>query len=349
MSPRTNTVEQPTDETGVYGWDWSATTHDGREGVLEDLARAMGTSLTIPGKGLHGWTQSLQCYDRRGDHIGGVYFGSARDDVHVLSTSDWAQWTRSAVAGMDRARTSRVDTRVDTLVPFDELAERVWESQVVDAQGRSRKGYNMRLTKVESFDDDRNSLGRTIYLGAPTSAIRVRIYEKWLESPGEYVEGTNRVEVQLRPASKVKERVSSWTPGQTFCASPSTRNLAELLGADLEEAGSLHIKRKSPTLEQSLEAMATQYGPGVGRWLEHSGGDLSTVVDYLLSAHDKMNEDPSQALTARLGRPERKHAGWVRSDAADRVERVELPPPDLSIRGGQAEDGSWWGPLDVRG
>lgn len=345
------TADEPrAEELGVYGWDWTATTHDLREGVVEDLARAMGSSMVMPGKGQNGWSRSIGCYDTRGDHIGSVYFGSSRDDVQVVATSSWAQWTRSAVVGMDRARTSRVDTRVDTLVPFDELAERVWEAQVVDARGRERKGYNMKLTKVESFDADRNSLGRTIYLGAPSSAIRVRIYEKWLESPGEYQEGTNRVEVQLRPASKVKEEVSAWTPGMTFCASPSTRNLAELIGSDASEAGSLHINRKTPTLEESLRAMATQYGPGVARWLEHSGGDLSTVIDYLVHEHDQMNEDPSEAFSARLGRPERRGGSWVRSDQSARLrasQGVELPATDLSVSGGQAHDGSWWGPLDV--
>jgi hypothetical protein len=134
---------------------------------------------------------------------------------------------------------------------------------------------------MESFDGDGTSRGRTVYIGAPTSSIRVRIYEKWLESPGQYVEGTNRVEVQLRPPSRAKEKVSSWGPDQTFCASRVTTAIARVLGDDTATAGTLHVKRETPTLEQSLAAMGKQYGKGVERWLEVSRGDVSKVLEHL--------------------------------------------------------------------
>lgn len=276
------TVEQPTDPSEVYGWDWSATTHEGRQGVVDDLVSALGSTLVLPGKGIHGWSESVQCFDREGYQLGAVYFGGGREDVHVLATSDAAQWARSAVVGMDRARTSRVDTRVDTMVPFAALEDLCWEVAGT---------YGTKITRMESWDGKTGEgQGRTIYLGAPTSAIRVRIYEKWLQAPAEYPDGTNRVEVQLRPPSKSKEKVSAWTPAQTFCASKVTTDLARLLGDDMARAGSLHVKRPTPTLEQTLQAMADQYGNGVARWLEHSGGDFTKVIDYLLRQHDAIED-----------------------------------------------------------
>jgi hypothetical protein len=110
----------------------------------------------------------------------------------------------------------------------------------------------------------------------------VRLYEKWLESPGEYAEGTNRLEVQLRPPSKVKTKVSGWSRAETFCASRVTRDLAERLGADLAPAASLHVRRGTPELEQSLAAMGAQYGNAVRRWMEVSHGDIGTLIDHML-------------------------------------------------------------------
>jgi hypothetical protein len=255
----------------LYGWDWTATTHDGRAGVVDDLLRALDVKIALPGKGLQGWSQSVDGYDADGFLLGRVFFGGGRDDVHVLSTSEWADLSRPRVVGMDRARTARVDTRVDTLVPFDDL---VWLAETVAYP------YGTRVGRVE-YKERGVSLGRTCYVGAPTSAIRVRIYEKWLESPGQYVEGTNRVEVQLRPKSNAKERVSAWSPAETFCASRVTRELADRLGDDLAPKASLHVKRDTPDLERTLRVMGEQYGNAVEKWLRVSGGDIGRVVDYL--------------------------------------------------------------------
>lgn len=276
----------PDDRVGeeFYGWDWTATTHQGRDRIVNDLVEALGTEIALPGKGIHGWAESLRAFDAEGYALGAVYFGGGRDDVHVISTSSAADKTRTTITGMDSARTSRVDTCVDTLVPFDQLAAEC-ESAAM--------GYGARITRMESSERG-VSLGRTVYLGAPTSAIRVRLYEKWLQAPGEYPDGTNRVEVQLRPASRVKERVSSWNRAETFCASRVTQDLARRLGAELVPKGTLHIARGTPDLERTLEVMGDQYGAAVGRWLAISGGDIGRVVDYLTGEIGKLEAAPVQ-------------------------------------------------------
>lgn len=266
------TVADSTDETSVYGWDWSATTHEGYAGIVDDFLGSLGAEIWLPGRGLQGWSESVQAFDGDGYELASIYFNGGREDVHVLATSSAAHQARSRVLTANRGKTARVDTRVDTLVPFDELAHRCHMAAA---------SYNTRLTRIESWDGQGESLGRTVYLGAPSSAIRVRIYEKWLESPGQYVEGTNRVEVQLRPPSKAKERVSGWSPAETFCASRVTRDIAKVLGTDATEVGTLHVKRETPTLERSLEAMGEQYGKSVARFLERKAGDVETVLNYL--------------------------------------------------------------------
>jgi hypothetical protein len=275
----------------LYGWDWSATTHEGTTGVVDDLLSAMGAQIALPGKGLQGWSRSVQGYDAGGYLLGSVYFGGGRDDVHVLATSASADVARPAVMGMGRAKTARVDTRVDTLLPFEDLS---------GLCEHAASAYGSRITRMQSWERG-DSLGRTIYVGAPSSAVRVRVYEKWLESPGQYVEGTNRVEVQLRPASKVKERVSAWTPAETFCASRVTRSLAELLGDDRAPKASLHVDRGTPDLEKSLVAMGDQYGNAARRWLDVSGGDVGQLLDRLL---DERGPVERPRVEPAKGRPE---------------------------------------------
>lgn len=267
-------------ERRAYGWDWSATTHalpEPGEGsataVVDDLLDALGGAHHLPGKGLQGWQWSVESFDCDGYKLGTVYLGG-RPDVHVVSTSAAADLVRPDVVRLHGARTARVDTRVDTLTPFDHLVE-VCE----DAASM----YNATVTTMESKRGG-VSLGRTAYLGSPRSMVRVRLYEKWLESPGQYVEGTNRVEVQLRPVSAMKARVSALSPAETFCATKTTRDLAERLGAEVADAGSLRVKRGTPDLERSLAAMGTQYGGVVRRHLERADGDWSRVIDYLAGA-----------------------------------------------------------------
>lgn len=263
----------------VYGWDWSQTTHDAKgsgqsvaevfSGVLERLG---GETYVFGGPGLQGWEESAAAYDAEGYLLGRVYHGG-RTDVHVKATSAVADAVRSLVT-VDRCKTARVDTRVDSLAPFDELADileragEIYGSQIVEISGRA------------GVKGDRHDTGRTVMLGAPSSALRIRLYEKWLESPGQYVEGTNRVEVQLRPPSRVKERVSSWSRAETFCASKVAREVAERLGTDLAPAASLHVSRGTPDLDRSMAAMGRQYGRAFGRYLA-TGGDLSMVLGYL--------------------------------------------------------------------
>lgn len=269
------------DAPGPYGWDWSQTTHDVRDsgkttaevfaGVLERLG---GETYVFGGKGLQGWEESVSAYDADGYLLGTVFHGG-RPDVHVKATSAAADRVRALVTeGQDPCKTARVDTRVDTLVPFEDLAaileeaSQTYGSQIVEITGRA------------GVKDARHETGRTVYLGAPSSAVRVRLYEKWLESPGQYDDGTNRVEVQLRPPSRVKGAVSGWSRAETFCASKVTRDIAVRLRADLAPAASLHVSRGTPDLDRSMAAMGKQYGRAFERYLA-TGGDLSMVLGYL--------------------------------------------------------------------
>lgn len=291
----------------VYAWDWSATTHSVAweevdaateepaiafavrdeilSGVLGALCERPEVALLLPGKGLQGWEESVEVYDQRGDRLASVYHGGKRMDVHVQATSDHSNFVRPLVSGLYGAKTARVDTRVDTLLTFEELRE------VCDEVA----GPRTQTIYMESKRGD-EATGRTLYIGAPTSDVRVRFYEKWLESPGQYEEGTNRVEVQLRPPSRGKAKVSGWEPGETFCATKLTKRLAGALGTSVHAPGTLQKAKGTPDLERTLAAMGTQYGKAVDRWLVSSGGEVGTILDHLTIAYDRRRADTADAM-----------------------------------------------------
>ena len=239
--------------------------------LVERLTDSLGPALVLPtGQGRRGWRSGLAAYDGDGYKLGTVFYGGDRTDVLVEATSGVADVLRESITAHG-GKTARVDTRVDSLVAFEDLAGILEEASMTYGSVIHEHASRVRG----------ESTGRTVYLGAPSSAIRVRLYEKWLESPGQYVEGTNRIEVQLRPPSRVKEKVSGWSRAETFCASKVARDVAQMLGTDVADPGTLQKKRGTPDLERTLAAMGEQYGKGVKKWLRLSGGDVGRVLDHL--------------------------------------------------------------------
>lgn len=315
-----NTVDAPS----PYGWDWSATTHDtvGSGLTVRELAgRLVGVldgAHAIPGgKGVHGWSDSIEVFDAEGYRLGSVFYcagpNPSRTDVFVQATSEAADRVRSRVVE-HQAKSARVDTKVDTLADFD---------LVDDIMQTAAEGYGSLITRIESHQRG-ESKGRTTMLGSPSSAIRIRLYEKWLEAgvnpkTGKplYEPGTNRVEVQLRPPSQKKRDVSAWSREQTFCASRVATTIAALLGNEVAEPGSLHIDRGTPDLEKSLATAAKQYGKAYARFLEVSGGDVDRLVTHLTTG-----------LVGPVVQRERVDAAERRARAMDEASRVEreLPP-----------------------
>lgn len=256
-------------------WDYSATTHLLKSPTgVGALVKAIGSDSDILGPGLQGWKLGTKCYDARGDLLGTIYHGG-REDVHVVLSGGVTDGLREAVlavGGIGGARTARVDTRVDTLRTFEDLAG-VLEI-CADRAGMQVITINNRVRGVNK--------GRTVYIGAASSRIRVRLYEKWLESPGEYVQGTNRVEVQLRPSSSSKSDVSGWDRTQTFACSPMTRRLADMLGLDEGSPVALQSGQKAaPDLDRAVLAMGRQYGKTVRGFMARTGGDVSSLLEYL--------------------------------------------------------------------
>lgn len=270
--PASNTGATFSPSNGGLRWDYSATTHPkGRgTGTVRDLYEALGSHSDEPGKGLQGWSDSLRCYDAGGDLVGTIYYGG-REDVHCVVSGAVSDSARSAVSALRGASTSRVDTRLDTMLRYEDVAGLL--QQTADT-------YGSKIITMQS-SLRRKNLGRTMYLGAATSRLRVRLYEKHLESPAQYPEGLNRVEVQLRPDSKHKVKVSGWSRSQTFGASKTTRDLAALLGVHVTNAEPITTTSRVADLDRAMAAMGSQYGKTVRRFMERTGGDVNRLLSFL--------------------------------------------------------------------
>lgn len=132
------------------------------------------------------------------------------------------------------------------------------------------------------FPDD----GRTQYLGAPTSPVRVRLYEKGKQPEYRHAcrENWVRIEAQVRPQKESRRAFASLDASEVWGASKFTRELAVrafALDAGVFPAGG--VKREND-LERRLHWLIEQYAPtlmelrqAVGSW-ECVGLSLEEMV-----------------------------------------------------------------------
>jgi len=117
--------------------------------------------------------------------------GERRDSLLCqVSGKTAAEHWRSLLVGAHRV--TRVDVQVTALCPHQQWDEAndAWERIAADDDLRRRAGWCSRITTRPT--------GSTLYIGAPTSARRLRLYDKHAEDPEHYPPGAWRYEVQAR-------------------------------------------------------------------------------------------------------------------------------------------------------
>jgi hypothetical protein len=105
-------------------------------------------------------------------------------------------------------------------------------------------------------------LGLTQMLGAPSSAVRVRLYEKGKQPDLRHLNRPNlvRLEVQVRPQKAAKAVYSSLSPIEVWGATKFTRDLAaRVLASSLQPAPAGTIHRQSSS-DRAVSWMLQQYG-----------------------------------------------------------------------------------------
>jgi hypothetical protein len=129
--------------------------------------------------------------DYIGWRCGGVVVGERRDSLLCqVSGYTASQHWRRLLVGAHRA--TRLDVQVTALSPHKRRDEANDAFERIEADERlvRRAGWHSRITTRPT--------GSTLYIGAPTSERRLRLYDKHAEDPDAYPAGAWRYEVQAR-------------------------------------------------------------------------------------------------------------------------------------------------------
>lgn len=207
------------------------------------------------GKGFHTFAEQLAVEDESGDRVASVQWGGRQGDrimveVKGARTPAFVERLRSAA----EHRCTRVDSCADFDAPgaFERLLEPVL---------KAKKDH--RLYGEQRGDwQDHPELGRTFYLGASSSPIRARLYEKGKQPEYRHLgrDDWARLELQVRPQKEAKSVFAKLSATEVWGASKWTRQLAaEVLMAHVDPHPPGTV-RKETQRDRALRVMVKQYG-----------------------------------------------------------------------------------------
>lgn len=250
----------------VPRFDWmQATVMEDPEEVYEVLAGLLDGELT-PGRGLNGYHRSM-AVARDGETLARVLFGGPNGWPNVIAsgaaTDDVEPALRSA---WDRREVTRMDSAQD----FDQEGgyDRL-RALMVDLHERSR------IAKYEIESVKAGVRSRTIYLGSPSSRVRVRLYEKgcFEQQMGnaEASAGWVRLEAQIRPTGQdARQRAAELTAAEAWGFSKWTLELGQLaMGLDVEPV-TMQLRR-DPDYARAMRALERQYSATLREAVRHEG------------------------------------------------------------------------------
>ena len=246
------------------------------------------------GRGFHTFKDRLSLVTDDGDEVGSVSYGGRQGDRCMLEVK--GERTPEVVEGLRKAyphRCTRVDACIDFERPgaFEEVLEPVLKAKrEFDLYGERRGDW------------EKPELGRTMYLGAPSSAIRARLYEKGKQPEFRHLERFDlaRLEIQVRPAKDAREQFASLQPVEVWGASKWTRQLAaEVLEQQLD-AHPPGTVRKQANRDRALRWMCQQYGPHLVSLSGDLGGwDVLGLTLREMIAEEKRAAERRRRLAVR--------------------------------------------------
>lgn len=239
----------------------------------EDLAQLLigqvgtGRCTVHAGNGHHTFGHRLAVKDESGSEVGSVQWGGRQGDRLMIEVK--GERTPGAVEAIRALGTHRV-TRVDACADFD--APGTFEALLVPFV-QVKKAHRLKGSKLGDWEDFPED-GRTMYLGAPSSSVRVRLYEKGKQPEFRHLAKPDwtRIEVQARPLKDAKTGFAALTPLEVWGASTWTRDLA---GKVLEQHIDPHPAGTVYRLSQrdaALRWMCKQYGSHLISLADDLGG-----------------------------------------------------------------------------
>lgn len=242
-------------------FDWmQATIRDDVDHISETFAELLGGQVE-KGRGLNGYRES-RVIKRDDETLAKVLFGG-NGNPHLIASG--AATDEAVPILRDHWTLSHEVTRMDSAQDFDsEGAFSLIRGVMVDLAVSS----NISITEIESTKGGVRS--RTVYLGSPSSRMRVRLYEK-----GHFEHqlgntdaslGWVRLEAQVRPSGEARRTAGGLDALGAWGLSRWTRELALVaLGAVVEPV--TMQARREPDYMRAFRSMQRQYGATLARAL----------------------------------------------------------------------------------
>ncbi len=266
----------------MASFDWYQGT--ATRGSVDDLLSVLdglAPDLKIGhGRGFHGYAYAATLGNEAEGTVATVWHGGSHEQPHFTCTGEWAQPGAELIrVAYPFAHTlSRVDVRED----FDgaDTYERV-QAQLVQVAREHR-------IKVDTAGDHLlTKRGRTVYLGARSSAVRLRFYDKAEEMRGKFAEDPrrlaevpehlSRLEAQVRPQNRqAKALLASAEPLEILgCAKWMREVWRAVAGLELQPVQIGRGFRQTDD-ERAYRYMLAQYG-GVIRRMRVDAGSWECV------------------------------------------------------------------------
>lgn len=228
----------------------------------------VGASGYKQGRGFKGFATRMAFIGQDKREFGSVQFGGQHGDLVMLEVK--GEPTPEFVERLRNHAEHRC-TRVDSCVDFEE--EGVFD-RLLSLTLQVKKDHRLKGAKLGDWDDFPED-GRSLYLGAPTSVARGRLYEKGKQPEYRHLNRPDyvRMEVQVRPAKAAKDAYSSASASDIWGASKWTRNLAALILESKIPALPAGTVRRDSLRDIALRFMCKQYGKHLTSLRDEVGSD----------------------------------------------------------------------------
>lgn len=233
---------------------YTATTHALKPADVVPWLFRFPSDTMQEGRGFHTFGHRVSISDGSGDQVGAIQWGGRQGERVMVEvkgerTPEVVERLRSAA----EHRCTRVDACIDFERPgaFEALLESVLRVKAEHKLYGERRG-----------DWEFPELGRTQYLGANSSAVRARLYEKGKQPEFRHLDRFDlaRLEIQVRPQKDAKSEYAKLAPVEVWGASKWTRELAvDVLEQHLDPHPPGTI-RKDSKRDAALRFMVGQYG-----------------------------------------------------------------------------------------
>jgi hypothetical protein len=266
----------------VFDW-YQATVPGAVDDVLEVLSGLQAGVQLSHERGMHGYAQTAVLGSAGDGAVARVMYGGTHEYPHAVVSGDYAQAGAELIrVAFPEHTVSRVDVREDFAEPgaFDAIQAELKLAAVAHRLKVGTAGDHLVTMK-----------GRTVYLGAPSSAVRLRLYDKREELLSRYCdadraliararslpEHLSRLEAQIRPHTReAKARFASIEPTQALGCSRWMREVwRAVAGLDLVPVQVGRGWRQSDD-ERAYRYLLAQYG-GVLRRMHRDQGSWECV------------------------------------------------------------------------